>query len=146
MDELKTLKINELSRICNQSIICGVDIDIDGKIEHFSYTDEDQKNIKELFDIVVQTNKPMYYHSDNGGCKLYSAEQIINLYIAEVTNKMHHTTYNNQMKMYIETLNDEEIISATFYGDELHDEFLETYKNAMLQAKETIETLLQNKL
>lgn len=145
LDEIKTSKISELSKICNQSIVYGVDIDIDGETEHFSYTDEDQTNIKELFDIVVQTNKPMYYHSDNEGCRLYTVEQIINLYIAEVTNKMHHTTYFNQLRMYIGSLNNEEAISSITYGDKLQGEFLETYNNAMLQAQENVETLLQNR-
>ena len=146
LDEIKALKISELSKICNQSIVYGVDIEINGKTEHFSYAEEDQTNIKEMFDIVMQTNKPMYYHSDNEGCKLYSVEQIINLYIAEVTNKMHHTTYFNQIKMYIESLNDADVIYSIVYGFELRDEFLETYKNAMLQAKENVETLLQDRL
>lgn len=144
LEEVKTIKIAEFSRICNQMITNGVDIDVDGNIEHFSYTDEDQRNIKELFDIVLQTNNSMYYHSDNGGCKLYSVDQIINLYISEVTNKMHHTTYFNQMKMYIESLDDNSIISNITYGTELPGEYLDTYNNAMLKAKENIDFLLQN--
>lgn len=145
LDEVKSSKISELSKTCNSLITTGIDVEIDGVTEHFSYNDEDQTNIKELFDIVIQTNSPMYYHQDNGSCKLYSAEQIINLYITEVTNKMHHTTYFNQLKMYIKSLNDADDVSAIVYGDKLQGVYLETYNNAMLQAKENVELLLQNR-
>ena len=145
LDEAKSTKIAELSKTCNALIIDGVDVKMDGITEHFSYNDEDQTNIKELFDIVMQTNSPMYYHQNNGGCRLYSAEQIINLYVTEVTNKMHHTTYFNQLKMYIKSLNDIDTVSSVAYGDKLQGIYLETYNNAMLQAKESVETLLQNR-
>lgn len=145
LDEAKSTKIAELSKTCNTLIIDGVDVKMDGVTEHFSYNDEDQTNIKELFDIVMQTNSPMYYHQDNGGCRLYSAGQIINLYVTEVTNKMHHTTYFNQLKMYIKSLNNVDAVSSVSYGDELQGIYLETYNNAMLQAKESVETLLQNR-
>ena len=145
LDEAKSIKIAELSRTCNALITNGVDMEIDGVAEHFSYNDEDQTNIKELFDIVMQTNSPMYYHQNNGGCRLYSAEQIINLYVTEVTNKMHHTTYFNQLKMYIKSLNDIDTVSSVAYGDKLQGIYLETYNNAMLRAKESVETLLRNR-
>ncbi len=145
LEEIKKTKISEFSRICNQMITNGVDIDIDGNPEHFSYTDEDQRNIKELFDIALQTNNSMYYHSNNGWCKLYSAEQIINLYISEVTNKIHHTTYFNQIKMYVESLDDKDIIFNITYGTELPREYSETYNNAMLKAIESLDLLLQNR-
>jgi len=145
LTQVKSTKISELSLICNKMIIHGIDIEIDGIQEHFSYTDEDQRNIKELFDIVLQTNNSMYYHSDNEGCKLYSVEQIISLYIAEVTNKMHNTIYFNQLKMYIESLDDANDISSIVYGSELSGKYLDTYNNAMLKAKENIELLLQNR-
>ena len=93
----------------------------------------------------MQTNSPMYYHQNNGGCRLYSAEQIINLYVTEVTNKMHHTTYFNQLKMYIKSLNDIDAVSSVAYGDKLQGIYLETYNNAMLRAKESVETLLRNR-
>lgn len=145
LDEAKSIKIAGLSRTCNALITNGVDMEIDGVTEHFSYNDEDQTNIKELFDIVMQTNSPMYYHQNNGGCRLYSAEQIINLYVTEVTNKMHHTTYFNQLKMYIKSLNDIGAVSSVAYGDKLQGIYLETYNNAMLRAKESVETLLRNR-
>lgn len=141
--EAKQSKITELSSICNMSIVTGIDLVIDDKTEHFSYTNEDQVNIKELFDLVLQTNTPMYYHADGESCKLYTAEQIISLYTTAATNKMHHTTYLNQLKMYIETLEDTDTVNGITYGQELTGIYLNTYNNAMAQANLSLEALLE---
>lgn len=145
LDEVRNAKISNLSSICYQKIINGIDIDINGVSEHFSYTEEDQTNIKELFDLAVQTNTPLYYHSNGNSCKLYSVEQIIELYIKSVMNKMHHITYFNQLKMYINTLSNSDAINTIEYGMELIGEYLDTYTAAMAQAKVGMETLLKEK-
>ena len=142
LDEVKKSKINELSRICNQSILDGVDVEIDGVMEHFSYKDEDQVNIKEIFDLSLQTNIPLYYHADNASCKLYTVEQIASIYTTNATNKMHHITYFNQLKLYVESLESKEEIAAVKYGDELIGEYLRTYNDAMAQANVGLTTLL----
>lgn len=142
LEEVKESKINELSNICNNLIINGVNIEIDGITEHFSYKEEDQVNIKEIFDLAVQTNVPMYYHADNETCKLYTVDQIIELYAASTTNKMHHTTYFNQMKLYVNTLETAEEVNAVEYGQELNGEYLNTYNSSMAQSQIVLEALL----
>lgn len=142
IEDVKRSKISILSSICNKSITDGVDINIDGNTEHFSYKDEDQVNIKEIFDLAVQTNTPMYYHADGKSCKLYTVEQVASIYTTNAMNKMHHITYFNQLKMYVESLDDKEIIDGITYGDELTGEYLETYNAAMSQAKLSINKAL----
>lgn len=143
IDEIRSMKISTLSSICNKMIVNGVDIDIDGESEHFSYSEEDQTNIKELFDLAVQTNVPLYYHSDGNSCKLYTVKQIIDLYTTAAMNKMHQITYFNQLKMYLNTLDDPDVINTIEYGYELSGEYLDTYNAAMAQAKVGMETLLK---
>lgn len=143
LDNVKLQKINELSEICNNLIIGGVDINIDGAKEHFSYKDEDQVNIKEIFDLAVQVNVPMYYHADNASCKLYTVEQIIELYATATTNKMHHVTYFNQLKLYIiNTLETVEQVNKIEYGHKLKGEYLDTYNASMAQSQMVLEALL----
>lgn len=144
IEEVKSSKIEELSAICNTSIINGVDIEINGVMEHFSYNDEDQVNIKELFDLAVQSKISMYYHADGQSCKLYTVEQIVNIYAMAAMNKMHHITYFNQMKMYISSLDDKDIISSISYGDELTGVYLDTYKAAMSQAQHSMDVLFSS--
>ena len=143
LEEVKAAKINNFSSICSNEILDGVDVAFaEDYVEHFSYTEEDQVNLKEIFDLSVQTNVPMYYHADGEGCKLYTVEQIIAIYIAVTTNKMHHTTYFNQIRMYIESLETIEDVNKVEYGQELTGEFLNTYNESMAQAQLVLEALL----
>ena len=145
LEEVKERKISELSNICQENIIAGVDVDIDGEIEHFSYSDEDQINIKELFDLSIQSNCGLYYHSDGQSCKLYTVEQIISIYATASTNKMQHTTYFNQLRAYIDTLEDIESVQAITYGQELTGTYLDTYNASIEQAKILLNTILDKR-
>ena len=142
LDDVKTAKIQELSSICKEYIINGVYVEIDSKTEHFSYSEEDQVNIKELFDLSVQTNVPLYYHPDGGSCKLYTVEQIATIYATNATNKMHHITYFNQLKLYVNTLESTDDVENIKYGNELTGIYLDTYNNAMAQAKVGLDTFM----
>ena len=142
LEEVKTSKIQSLSSTCKQMIINGVDVEIDGTVEHFSYDEEDQVNIKELFDLAMQTKVPLYYHADGESCKLYTVEQIVNIYATNATNKMHHITYFNQLKLYVNALETIEEVETVNYGDELTGEYLQTYNDAMAQASVGLTTLL----
>lgn len=142
VEELKTAKINSFSNECSTFIEAGVDVQIGDSIEHFSYTEEDQVNLKEIFDLAIQTNVPMYYHADGKGCKLYSVEELIAIYTTATTNKMHHITYFNQIRMYIESLETSEEVNGVEYGQELTGEFLQTYNESMAQAQLVLEALL----
>ena len=133
LDDIKSQKINELSYVCSQLITGGVSIDIDGITEHFSYKDEDQVNIKEIFDLAVQ---------DGNSCKLYTVDQIIALYTTTTTNKMHHQTYFNQLKLFILAQKNKEEVENINYGDELTGMYLNTYNEAMTQAQVLLNALL----
>ena len=141
----KANKISECSTICNKMITDGIDVKIDGVIEHFSCKEEDQMNIKELFDLSGQTNVPMYYHADGKSCKAYTTEQIISIYATACTNKNHHTTYFNQLRQYINSLKTIEEVNAITYGQELPTMYLEIYNGAMAQAQLVLETLLEKR-
>ena len=143
IDEIRNNKIKELSIICNKKILDGVDVELtNGEEKHFSYNIEDQSNIKELFDIALQTKVPQYYHADGESCIEYSVDDIINIYIEESLNKIKNITYYNQMKLYIETLDDEEKIKKICWGDKLTGNYLKTYHSAIRQAEIGIKQLL----
>lgn len=144
IEDVQMSKINELSSICESQIVNGVDVEIDGVMEHFSYKLEDQNELKSAFDLALQTGMSVPYHSDGNGCKLYTVEQITSLYIAQQTNLTHHKTYFNQMKMYINTLDDIEVVKAIVYGDALTGQYLEDYNTVMNQAALIIQKVLEN--
>ena len=87
----------------------------------------------------------MYYHADGESCKLYTVEQIIAIYSTASTNKMHHTTYFNQLKLYTESLESIDDVNDVTYGQELTGEYLETYNASMAQAQLVLETLLSKR-
>ena len=55
---------------------------------------------------------------------------------------MHHITYFNQLKLYVNTLETIEEVETVNYGDELTGEYLQTYNDAMAQASVGLTTLL----
>ena len=146
LDEVKTEKINELSAICKNKIESGVTIQIDGVDETFSYGIEsgDQGNIDDIFSLAVSTGLSQPYHSNGGSCKLYTVAQITELYVACKMLKTKETTYFNQMKQYINTLEDTATIKAITYGDELTGVYLENYNAMMAQSQEIIQALAKN--
>jgi len=120
----------------------GVDVEIGGEVQHFSYTTEDQNNIKDAFDLAYQTGLDVPYHADGYGCKLYTPEQITMIFIMNKTNLTHHTTYFNQLRMWVETLTDIDEIQSVQYGDALTGEYLENYSLMMEQAQLVISALI----
>lgn len=144
LDEIKLKKINDLSSICKQKIEYGVVININNEDEHFTYGIEsgDQGNIDDLFNLAITTGLSQPYHSSGGTCKLYTPEEISQLYIAVKMLKAKETTYFNQLKKYIEDCIDEETIKNISYGDELTGEYLETYNEMMEQSEAIVMALV----
>ena len=142
LEDIKNSKIAEFSSTCARMIENGVDVEIGDTIQHFSYKTEDQSNIKKAFDLAVATGLAVPLHCDNGNCELYSAEDMIKIYIAEETNSTHNQTYFNQMKQYIQTIEDKDSVSALEYGVELTGQYLETYNTIMKQAAVIIQAVI----
>lgn len=148
LDEAKSKKINELSKICKETIENGVTIKIDGVDETFSYGIEsgDQGNIDDIFNLAISTGLSQPYHSNGGTCKLYTVQQISELYVACKLLKARETTYFNQMKRYINDLEDKMTVESITYGQELTGDYLETYNAMMAQSQSIIEALAQSGL
>lgn len=123
-------KIQEISIRCQESITNG--IEIDG--EHFSYSLTDQNNISNIFQLAMSTGLDVPYHADGKDCRLYTKEEIMNIYFSQETNVTHHTTYYNQLKQYVLTLTTKEEVNSVEYGQELTGIYLETYNEIMEQA------------
>lgn len=143
LDEVKNKKIKDFSSTCKQNIENGVTISIDGQDEHFSYSIEngDQGNIDDIFSLAVSTGLSQPYHCDGGNCKLYTVQQISELYVACKILKAKETTYFNQIKQYITDLEDKETIKAITYGQELTGTYLSNYNAMMEQSQAIIQAL-----
>lgn len=124
-------KLNEISSACNAAIIAG--IDYNGK--HFSYDNDDQKNISNAATLAMTTGLGMPYHADGEACEVFSKEDIIAIYVAEETNLTLNTTYHNQLRLYVQTLGTKAEVDAIKYGEtELVGSYKETYDAMIAQA------------
>ena len=145
LEEAKTKKIEELSKTCADMINAGVDVQLDPEdpesYSHFSYTAEDQQNIKSAFDSVILTNLAVPYHADAMSCRTFAPEEIVKLYIAEQMNLTHNQTYFNQLKQMIMKMDNIEDVEAVNYGDALTGEYKETYDTMMEQTNTIIQAM-----
>lgn len=144
LEEIKNTKIEEISKACNFNIVHGAYMEVDGEMQLFSYKPEDQSNLISALQLSIATQMSMPYHADGENCRLFTPEEITQLYILEMTNLTHNQTYMNQLKMYIESLDDKLAVEAVLYGNELTGKYLETYNMIMEQSKLVIQKFLES--
>lgn len=133
-------KKNEISSICHANILAGVELNG----SRFAYDYSDQNNISNMVTLALQTGLGVPYHADGEDCRIFTRDEIVELYVAEETNVTHNTTYNNQMKAYIESLDDAAVINAIQYGQELTGIYKETYDAMMAQAQAIIDAFINH--
>ena len=143
LEELRADKEAEISTACNEAIVAGLDIQLPGgTTEHFDYSERDQINIKEMFDAVLMGATMYPYQSEDGSCRTYTAEEIVNIYPTLAGNKTAQLTYYHQLKDYIDTLDTAEEIEAVTYGQPLTGEYLEHYNDMVAVAAEQMQTVV----
>lgn len=84
----------------------------------------DQSNIANLFRVVELGGTEFPYQSDGGVCRIYTSAEIAQIYIAAQTMITTQTTYHNELKMYVQSLETSEDIAAVQYGMTLPDPYL----------------------
>lgn len=132
-EELKNAKVAkqaEISSTCEALIVKGVEING----ESFAYELDDQNNILNNTNLALKTGLDVPYHADGKPCRLFTPNEIVSIYIAQEHNLTHNVTYNNQLKLYIDTLTTVEEVNAVQYGQELTGDYLSTYQLIMAQA------------
>ena len=123
IEEMKRLKIKEMSSTCNKIIEAGFDITLSNEIHHFSLTVQDQLNLISLSSMAAQGISQIPYHADGELCKYYTPEEI-NAIVNQATYfKTYHTTYFNGLKAYINSLETIEEINVITYGTPLPEEY-----------------------
>lgn len=151
-------KKQALAQACRTSIENGVTISVNEVDEKFSYSLDggDQTNIDDIFNTMIQTGLPQYYHCDGGPCKLYSPEDIFMLYAKQKENKLFHTTLYNQLCQILkdryepleDTIENRARVSRLGYGapeDVLDGKYLEAF-NTIIADGEQLMIVLRQKL
>ena len=137
-------KLAEISKVCNAVIVAGVDITLGDETVHFNLSIEDQSNINNLFRVVELGGTEFPYQSDGGVCRVYSASEIVQIYIAAQTLITSQTTYHNELKQYVQTLESVEDISAIQYGMTLPEPYLTEMNEKLAVAQQQMEAIVAN--
>lgn len=137
-------KLAEISKVCNAVIVAGVDITLGDETVHFNLSIEDQSNINNLFRVVELGGTEFPYQSDGGVCRVYSASEIVQIYIAAQTLITAQTTYHNGLKQYVQSLESAETISAIQYGMTLPEPYLTEMNEKLAVAQQQMEAIVAN--
>lgn len=121
---VKAAKLKEISDACNNVIVAGIDLELNEGTVHFNLSIEDQSNIANLFRVVELGGIEFPYQSDGGVCRIYTAAEIAQIYIAAQTMITTQTTYHNELKLYVQNLETAEDVAAVQYGMTLPDPYL----------------------
>lgn len=132
-----------IAKQCSDAIDAGSDVTLsDGSTAHFSYAVADQANVSEMFNAIVMGATEFPYHSDGEECRMYSAADVVAIYVTLSTFKTHHLTYHNQLKRYVKSLTTADEVRSVHYGQELTGEYLDAYNVIMAQAKSQMDNIL----
>ena len=124
IDFIRTAKINEMSKTCNQVILAGFDVVLsDNEKHHFDLSLEEQLNFISLKDMINGGATEIPYHAANEPCKFYSAEDILKVIETGTMFKTYHVTYFNSLKQYILSLNTIDDITEVVYGMQIPQEY-----------------------
>ena len=127
INEVISQKKSELSAECEKTIVAGVDVND----AHYSLTIEDQANILAWM-AVAQTGKAVPYHQDGQPCRIYTAEEFMEVANTAVAFKTAQTTYCNLLMRQVEAMTDVDEVKAVKYGiTQLEGEYAEQYKIIM---------------
>lgn len=135
-------KLAEISKVCNAVIVAGVDITLGDETVHFNLSIEDQSNINNLFRVVELGGTEYPYQADGGVCRIYSAQEIAQIYLAAQTLITTQTTYHNTLKAYVQSLSDADDIKAVYYGMELPDEYAQEMNSKLAVAQQQMQDIV----
>lgn len=141
LEEMKKLQVSRVGRQCKDVIDHGVDVELSTGVEHFSLTMEDQKNIDKLLSRVKEGMAFAPYHSDTTQCKIYSAEDILNISITADTFILYQTTYCNSLNTWIRRCETKEEIRAIQYGIELPEDLANDLDNIITLMYEELQRI-----
>ena len=138
-------KKNEELRKSKDSVIQnGAEVTLsDGTQKHFFYDIASQADIGTMFNAVMLGMDSYIYHSEDGGCDIYSKEDILNIHATLSSLKTKEETYYGQLISYVKSLTKVPEIQKVKYGDELTGIYLEEYNRLLAYAMTQMQKLIE---
>nr|DAL66810.1 MAG TPA: protein of unknown function (DUF4376) [Bacteriophage sp.] len=126
IEEVREDKLNTASATCETLIYDGIDVTLSSGKKHFSLEIADQSNIDGIFNAVTLGATAYPYHADGELCTMFSASDIVLLYMSYKNFVTAQTTYCNALRQWIMREKDKDALLAIEYGatlpDDLNDE------------------------
>ena len=143
LDEFKSYYKEQIGKECTAAIENGVDVETTLGKKHFSYTIEDQSNVKDLIITAIFTDftLPLPYHADGELCTLYQPNDIQKIYMLLCSNK----TYCNVLNAMINEAKDLVSVKAITYGMEITDEKYLEVMSKINESKDALLTYVEKK-
>ena len=139
---IREAKLREISNACNKTILNGIELKLGGDFIHFNLSIEDQSNITNLFHIVELGGTEFPFQSDNGVCRIFTATEIAQIYVAAQNMIMSQIIYHNGLKSYVQNLNTIEEISMVNYGMELPEPYLTEVNEKLTIAQNQLNAII----
>ena len=147
VDEYRDYILKQVADKCQEDIYAGEIILLnDGTSALFTFNQEDQINLKTLYDLMYANPSIEYlpYHSSGNPCKLYTRKDIQTIYTTLILKLTTKTTYCNAINMYAKSLTTKDEICKIVYGMELPEEYALEMNEILTQTMMNIQPLLQS--
>lgn len=135
-------KLNEVNSVCENTIHAGIDVELSVGKKHFSLTTNDQTNLDSMFNAVTLGATEYPYHADGEQCIMYSATDIVTLYVQYKTFVTYQTTYCNMLRTWIKRETDNNVIAGIVYGADLPDDLKTDMQTLLAAANNQIQAIV----
>ncbi len=126
LSESQESKIREMNNEQQKIIQAGINVTLtNGTIEHFTLTNQDQTSLMGLQAQVAQgsDNIPWHTSDQTQHCKYYSNADMSLIVSAAMQYITWHVTYFRDLRIYIRSLDDKDIVSNIYYGIEIPEKY-----------------------
>ena len=142
MESLRSRLLTDASDCCERTIRGGVDVIFaDGTQEHFSLQITDQTNIDGVFGSVTLGATAAPYHADGKACRMYSAKDILTLYMTVKSFITKQTTYCNALRQWIQREESFEVLKGIHYGADLPEDLAGAMEQLLTEANEQVQNI-----
>lgn len=147
LEKYKEYKVAEFSKRGEQIIFAGTDVELgDGSVKNFTYNLEDQSNLLNALFIIGQLEDytiTLPYHSHGEPCELYSALDIIRIYLQlSIYSTTYQTLVNMKNNWVRSCQTKEEAMEITFESD-LPAEWIARAQAVLLPTQQLVEIIRQ---
>lgn len=142
IDTIREQKLTEASATCEQLIYDGIDVALSTGEKHFSLQIADQSNIDGIFNAVTLGATAYPYHADGELCSMFSATDIVTLYMNYKSFVTTQTTYCNALRQWIMREEDKDKLAAIEYGSPLPDDLNAEMNTILTAAQEQVQAIV----